>query len=42
MTVTPPITHRTAETRLVEAAGVELAYRRFGADVNAFLAGDGS
>ena len=30
MTVTAPVTHNTAETRLLEAAGVELAYRRFG------------
>jgi pimeloyl-ACP methyl ester carboxylesterase len=30
MTLTAETTHQTAETRLVEAAGVELAYRRFG------------
>jgi hypothetical protein len=30
MTVRTPITHTTAETRFVDAAGVELAYRRFG------------
>ena len=30
MTVTAPATHTTAETRLVEAAGVVFAYRRFG------------
>jgi hypothetical protein len=36
MTVRMPITHTTAETRFVDAAGVEFAYRRFG-----FLAEDG-
>jgi pimeloyl-ACP methyl ester carboxylesterase len=30
MTVTAQVTHTTAETRLVEAAGVDFAYRRFG------------
>jgi pimeloyl-ACP methyl ester carboxylesterase len=31
MTVSaPPATHNAADTRLVEAAGVEFAYRRFG------------
>jgi pimeloyl-ACP methyl ester carboxylesterase len=30
MTPSVPTTHHTAETRLVEAAGVDFAYRRFG------------
>jgi pimeloyl-ACP methyl ester carboxylesterase len=30
MTLSAPTTHQTAETRLVEAAGVNFAYRRFG------------
>jgi pimeloyl-ACP methyl ester carboxylesterase len=30
MTVTAPTSHHTAETRIVAAAGIELAYRRFG------------
>ena len=30
MTVTAPISHNTAETRVVEAAGIEFAHRRFG------------
>jgi pimeloyl-ACP methyl ester carboxylesterase len=30
MTVTAPVTHTTAETRLVPAAGVDFGYRRFG------------
>jgi pimeloyl-ACP methyl ester carboxylesterase len=33
MTVTAPVTHSTAETRLLEAAGVDFAYRRFGRPV---------
>jgi hypothetical protein len=28
--VSTPATHRTAQAQLVEAAGVEFAYRRFG------------
>jgi pimeloyl-ACP methyl ester carboxylesterase len=30
MTVTAPTSHNTAETQVVEAAGIEFAYRRFG------------
>ena len=30
MTVTAPISHNTAETQIVEAAGIAFAYRRFG------------
>jgi len=30
MTVSAPVTHNAAETRFVEAAGVDFAYRRFG------------
>jgi pimeloyl-ACP methyl ester carboxylesterase len=30
MTVTAPTSHQTAETQVVEAAGIEFAYRRFG------------
>jgi pimeloyl-ACP methyl ester carboxylesterase len=30
MTVTAPTSHHTAETQVVEAAGIEFAYRRFG------------
>ena len=30
MSVTAPTSHRTAETQVAEAAGIELAYRRFG------------
>jgi pimeloyl-ACP methyl ester carboxylesterase len=30
VTVTAPTSHNTAETRVVEAAGIEFAYRRFG------------
>src|SRR5262249_23626391 len=30
MSVTAPTTHNTAETQLVEATGIEFAYRRFG------------
>jgi hypothetical protein len=30
VTVTAPISHNTAETQFVEAAGIEFAYRRFG------------
>ncbi|HYB30041.1 MAG TPA: alpha/beta hydrolase, partial [Solirubrobacteraceae bacterium] len=30
ITATPPDTHHTAQTQLIETAGFELAYRRFG------------
>ena len=37
MTVPPPTSHNTAQTQIVEAAGIAFAYRRFGHPADTLL-----